>query len=557
MSRTAEWLCKYTSHPKDNTERWSFKDHEMQVEIANCDAPKACVRKCSQVGLSELSVRIMLCLLNIYSNSTGIYTLPTTSFARKFAKARIDSVVSGSEYLKAQVDSNNDSSELKQIGGSFLYITGSFGQTAAISVPADFLVRDEVDFSNQVALSTFASRLGHAEGGGITRDFSTPTVEKFGISDRYDKSTQARYAVVCDHCSRTVMPDFMQDVVIPGFDDETIKLERTDLDNPKIRIGEAFLKCPSCGKELTQANLCDASKRKWVHAYEKGSREWEGFQVFPFDVPSVNPVPKTLRAMDEYKKKADWVNFKVGVTYEDAETCFLRDVIERSTTLEWVRPRELAASGCVLGMDVGKVSHILIGRRNGFYLDIIHAERVKQDDDDAIFKRVIELIRMYRVVKAVVDAGPDFTTALKLIGKCYLNQVFACYYVRSTRTSLANLDVKEVDQVINANRTATLDDTAKAANKGQIRYARMEETETIKEHLRSLKRVETDNARGERVASWVSTGPDHYGHAMNYLNMADDMTEFRGKHFPVAAMPMMQKVKISDEPPKIESVLIS
>jgi hypothetical protein len=85
----------------------------------------------------------------------------------------------------------------------------------------------------------------------------------------------------------------------------------------------------------------------------------------------------------------------------------------------------------------------------------------------------------------------------------------------------------------------------------------MEETDTIKEHLRNLKRVETDNARGERVGSWVATGPDHYGHSLNYLNMADDMMDFRGKHMPVAAIPMMQKVRINTEPAKVTSTLIS
>jgi len=558
LSRLSDWICAYTTHPKDTSAPWSFEDHEMQVEIANCDAPKACVRKCSQVGLSELSVRIVLGLLNIYTNSTAIYTLPTTNFARKFAKARIDSVISGSEVLSASVNKDNDSSELKQLAGSFLYISGSFGQTSAISVPADFLIRDEVDFSNQVALSTFASRLGHAENGGITRDFSTPTVEKYGISDKYDNSTQARYVVKCDSCGKKVAPEFLNDVIIPGYDEEISKLEKSDLINPKYDINGAFVACPSCHNPLTQANLCDASKREWVHAYERGTRDYIGYQVYPYDVPKVNPVPKTLRALDEYKKKADWVNFKVGVTYEDAETSFLEEAIDRGTCLDWVMPRELAAAGCVFAMDVGKVSHMLVGKRSGVYLDVIHAERVRETGEGEVFERAYELMRMYGVVKGVIDAGPDFSTALKLITKGYHNQVFACYYVRSTRTSLANLDVKEVDQVINANRTGTLDETARAANKGQIRYARMEESATIKAHLRALKRVETDNAAGERVGSWIKTDDDHYSHTLNYLKIADSMVDYRGAKAPVPATPMMGKLKlksVSSQPP--ESELIS
>lgn len=556
LSRTSEWICSRTTHPRDRTQPWSFKDHEMQIEIANCDAPKACTRKCSQVGLSELSVRIVLALLDIYPNSTAIYTLPTTGFARKFTKARIDTVIDGSDHLSSMLDPDNDSSELKQLGGSFLYISGSFGQGSAISVPADFLVRDEVDFSNQVALSTYASRLGHAENGGITRDFSTPTVEGYGISEKFAKSTQARYAVRCDHCSTWVAPGFLDDVVIPGYQDSILELDKSDLENPKYRIGEAFLKCPSCHSPLTQANLCDPDKRQWVHAHEIGTKEYVGFQVEPFDVAAVNPVSKTLMSLSEYKKKADWVNFKVGLPYEDAESSFLKEVITRNTTLSWLQPRELAGSGFILGMDVGKVCHLVIGRRDKHYLDVVHAERIKQDDDDAIFKRVVELLRMYGVSKAVVDAGPDFTTALKLIGHGYLNQVFACYYVRSTRASLANVDVKEVEQVINANRTGTIDELAKTVNKGQMRFARMEEMSVIASHLSNVKRIETENGRGERVASWVKTGDDHYAHALNYLHMADSMLGFRGKHAPIAALPLIGKAQIKTEPEHVESQLL-
>ena len=38
--------------------------------------------------------------------------------------------------LKALRNKDVDSSEMKQFGHSFLYVTGSFGQSTAISVPA-------------------------------------------------------------------------------------------------------------------------------------------------------------------------------------------------------------------------------------------------------------------------------------------------------------------------------------------------------------------------------------------------------------------------------------
>ena len=80
----------------------------------------------------------MLAMLHLFPGSTAIYTLPTTSFARQFTRTRVDPVIEASPLLKGMVPADNDSSELKQIGHSFLYVRGSFGQKAAISVPAGF-----------------------------------------------------------------------------------------------------------------------------------------------------------------------------------------------------------------------------------------------------------------------------------------------------------------------------------------------------------------------------------------------------------------------------------
>ena len=248
LSGLSRWIEEHTQNPKEITKPWGYTDHEYQIDILNDDRPKVSIKKCSQVGLSEVAVRMALGLLCVMPNSTAIYTLPSSKFASKFSKARIDPVIKHSKFLKPLVPAATNSSELKLIDNSFLYITGSFGQTAAISVPADILVRDEIDFSNQKALSTFASRLGHAKDGGITRDFSTPTVSGYGISKAYNVSSQARYMVLHDRCGQWVAPVFLEDVVVPGFDNDLKLFEPADLENYTYRVDEAYVKCPHCHK---------------------------------------------------------------------------------------------------------------------------------------------------------------------------------------------------------------------------------------------------------------------------------------------------------------------
>ena len=521
----AEWLCEHTRHPKDSKRPWSFENHEMQIDIAKETRHHVKIRKCSQVGLSELSVRISLGMLAIFPGTTAIYTLPTAKFASKFAKSRINPVVDASKTLSELVPTGADSSELKQFGSSFLYIVGTSGASSPISIPGDMLIRDEVDFSNQSLLSMFFSRLGHAQDGGWIRDFSTPTVDNFGISSEFDLTTQARYAIRCYHCGETTMPTFLEDVVIPGYDDPIVDLEPDMLTDSRYKFQESYLKCPACDGELTMENLSDVSCREWVHAFPDA--DVAGYQVMPFDVPTVNPISKTVMAIKQYERKADWVNFELGVTYEDSENSFLESAITGNTLLSHVPPAIHAANGCVAGLDIGKTSWILIGKPlSAKEVDIIHAERIVQNDENYLVKRTLELLKWYGVSRLVIDAGPDFSSVTQVIAKSLVNQVYGCYYVRSSKKNLSNIDVNQVEQVVSANKVGTFSDAAKAVNSGRVRFARMPEMETVKSHLLSMKKTSYTNSAGEKVSAWIGTGPDHYANALNYLMIAIQLGVF-------------------------------
>lgn len=545
LSHLADWICNNTSHPKDNSKSWSFKDHEYQIAILNDGSRDVSVRKCSQVGMSELSVRMTLAMLDVMPNTTAIYTLPTTSFARKFTKARIDPVIANSEQLRTQMNKETDSSELKQVGYSFLYIAGSYGQNSAISVPADILINDEVDFSNQKALSTFNSRLGHAEGGGYKRRFSTPTVEGYGISKDFEVSTQARYMVRHDVCGQLVAPDPLapRGMELPGFDGVMHELEKEDLESPVIRWNDIKLLCPACNKPITAGNLAESDKREWVHEFP--DREKVGYQIMPFDVPSVNPFKKSVRAIDDYDRKADWINFEFGLPFEDAETSFIADIIDKMTLVIPVQPGSGVASGCVAGLDVGKVSWLAIGKRiDAHTFDVIWLEQIRETGEAQLRTTVLERLKQFGVQKLVVDAMPDFSTALGLIAESYAGQVYACYYTRNQKkTKLTNIDTNDVEQIVQAYRTGTFDAAAKAVNTGYVRFPRHDQMLVMKEHLRAMKRVKHQTASGDMVADWVKTGPEHYAHSLNYLLMADKLCDHMFSGGVIATLPMASKTR--------------
>jgi len=538
----AKWVERNTQHPKQTTERWSFKDHEFQIAIASDSRQEVVTKKPSQVGISELSLRLTLAIMDVFSPAKVIYTLPTASYARKFTKSRFDPVVERSEYLKSQVPPGADSTELKQVGASFLHINGTTGTASPISIDADALIQDEVDFSDPNILSQYASRLGHAENGGIKRSFSTPTTEGYGISALIDNSSQARYHVRHDHCGKWVAPSFLKDVIIPGFDEDVKEFTKAELQNPNIDIDGAYLLCPSCRNPISPENMMDPEKRQWIHAYPDHVRG--GYIVAPFDLYKYNAPPVTLRAVEHYNRRADWYNFKIGETFQDQDNSVVRKVIQDNTIEQWLEPKVAADTGLLFGMDVGKVCHLVVGKKIGpESVAVVHAETVRQTGDNAILERLQYLTTCFGFRRGVIDAGPDFTIAQSAIMHMNYGVAYANYYTRSIRKDLSNFKVDETEQILSTSRTGSLDEMVRKVNKGKVTFARMKEMETMTDHLCNIRRVagKTDMS----VSQWNKVGDDHYAHALNYLLLADELCDFLLYSSGIPVPPTISKVAMN------------
>lgn len=544
LSQLADWVERNTRHPKDPSRNWSFHEHEFQQGILNDSANDQVVKKCAQVGLSEVSLRMALGLIDIFPKSTAIYTLPTGSFATSFVKTRFDPVISDSPELRAKLNAEVDNTGLKRIGGSFLYIRGTFSKNAAISVPADILIHDEVDFSNQEVLSSYVSRLGHVKEEDIVRRrFSTPTISGYGVSYLFDNSTQQWYAVKCMHCETWQVPKFADDVILPGFDQPIIKMEKEDLSDPRYKVDEAYLSCPRCRGELTVANLADPTRRQWVAAKPTATRS--GFQIQPTDVPTINTVPRILRGLNDYDRKADWVNFRIGQDYQDADTSFLSAAVQQSFSLNWVQPVPGAANGCVMGIDVGKTSWIIIARPNDRKgLDVLHFERVKMINKEALPGRAKQLAKCYGVVMTVIDAAPEWTQAVAVIDELQQNRGFASYYSDQRKPKMSFVEPDEESRVVTVDRTGLIGDVAGKVNSMMYRFAKAPDQQTFMAHLDNIKKVSKPDSKGDIKDTWINTGPDHYGHALFFATAATHLLNYRPKTALVPALPLAGTAKI-------------
>lgn len=531
MGQVPRWLMQHTRAPNDPDLPFSFKGHEYQIEMISDPAPVSAIKKCSQVGATEIWFRTVLAVMAIFKSINLIYVLPTIGFVRKVSKGRIDPVIQNSPTLRTMLNEKVNSSDLKQILNSFLYMSGSYSKSAAISVPAQAVFKDEVDFCDQAILSTFASRMGHVKASEkIDRSFSTPTVFDYGIDLLFKQGSQAYYCVRCPSCHDWSKLNYLSKVEIPGYEGNLETFERDDLLNPNYRIQEAFMRCSCCNNPLPYSAFLDPDNRRWIHTYPDRAKDFSSRQIYPLDVPEVNPIAQTIIQIGDYRRKKDWANFKLGEAYQDSETSFVESLIRtHSFSLPIQRPTEIPNqqfSTAFFGLDVGKICHLVVGvpnaaAKDGF--DIIYAERIRQTGANAVLERLKVLNKTFHFRCGVVDSAPDITLADSVI-TWQSGTFWASQYVERMGNTLDIIRLVEEEGICKVLRNSCLDETCKRVNSGGIKLNRaIADYEIVIAHLKAMKKVtqvkeDSDELSGDEV--WISNGEDHYGHAINYLYAA-------------------------------------
>jgi hypothetical protein len=515
MATLAKWLCENTTLGGDP---FTFLDHEYQEPIVSDTSQEVAVQKPSQVGISEATIRLALAMVNVVSPMTVIYTLPTAKFASKFVRTRFDPVIQGSKVMRNAIHSSNDNSELKQFGDSFLYINGAASSNAPISIPADCIISDETDFSDQEVLSQYNSRLTHSKWR-LVRKFSTPTLPGFGVNKAFMESRRHYNLCKCIHCNTWFQPDYYNHVRIPGYTGDLREVTKPLL--ARIRYKEAYVACPKCGGavDLSPANrslVCENSEEGLIGA---------GYQVTPFDAPKIIAASYLVEKSTSYVRIQDFVNFGLGLPMEDSEATLTREEIQALFCLD------LAGSNTVyvMGVDVGNVYHFVIAAIDGFNdMLVVHTERVPMGKAK---ERYHALRAQYRVLCTVMDSNPHSETVMAL--QAVDVNMYAAVYMRSKSILTHNVVEKEADKEegqefhrqVNINRSKAFDGYMSYLRENHLRIREPfneEEKELITAHHVSMKRVKVFDSESEEMSySWQKTdGEDHYHHAFLYCWIA-------------------------------------
>jgi len=492
----ADWVCKHT---KLKSAPYNFKDHEFQEKIMNDMSQNVIVKKCAQVGLSEVMVRAILAFLARNQSLTAILTQPSRKNALDFSTTRVDDIIKESKLLNSMLDTHVDSKELKKLGKSYLYIKGTIGAKAAISVPADMLIHDELDFSDLDIINKYSSRVQHSKHK-LFRKFSTPTIPNFAISKEFNISSQQYYMKKCPHCGKynETSQSFFNDIVVnnPRYSDKILS-EITHDDLAFIKPNEVQYLCQGCRKPVSYH---DYVKREWVAKYD--GRAVSGYQITPFDTAFQTPYD-LLKGMNDYTRYADFVNFALGLDFVDSDMIFDPEKLEEAE-LDVV-----TAHGLCMGIDFGKVCWLTLGRRNpDGTMTLFKAEAWTEDQ---IKDKVNEYQKKYFINTLVCDALPQ-TKLSKDICEIFEGPGYTCYY-SDAQKDFYTIKANEVD--VTVNRTQ-LFDLVLGLDKVVI-DKKIDKKRLVGHLLGMVKQRDKDD---EHKYRYVKVDDDHLLHSMGYLYLA-------------------------------------
>ena len=510
----APWIERYTYL---DGKRFSFHQHEFQREILADKAKTSIVVKCAQVGLSEILYRYAVASCCTQDDYNVIYTFPSSSDAEKNNRTRIDPMIEGSPELKRLVNPNLNNSETKQFGrNSFLFFKGTFSATQAISTPANAVISDEWDKSDTTQGSVYVSRLQHRPHK-IRKIFSTPTIEKFGVSKEAETARRLKHLATCVHCNHTFLPDYFEHIKVPGWDKSLEEITKRNIHLIKWR--EAVLLCPKCGKDPQLHH----SRMQFVCENSMENHEANAWYISPFSAHEILVPSYLVETSTKFEKFSEFKNQTLGLTAEEKN-----ESIQEADMVLAEMPGLDSSEFHVMGSDMGLTCHVCIGRiaTDGTFV-IVHREQVHYTHFE---KRTLELSAQYRVVLHVMDTQP-YVDLVTRITKARPNN-WGAIFVTSKSPVPFTLEQASADAVegkmdlrlVKVNRTAALDALLGVIKRGEWKINSSDQNEVYRAQMQDMKRVQRFTRDGELSYVWEkTTGLDHYHLATLYLYIATQM----------------------------------
>ncbi len=468
-SKNIHLFLEYYGITNDQGERLDFVDHPYLWDIFNDWSPRICIKKSAQVGLSTtIVIKALWAAKNLGLDI--IYSFPTYDLSNKMVSSKVNRLIANNHIFQHWTQ-DKDSVEQKRIGKNTIYFQGSTNEQAAIALPADLYIADEVDRSDQRIVDLFSSRLQHSKFGWEWR-FSNPSVPENGVDKWWQQSDQKEWFVRCQGCNK----------------DQILTMEHIH--------GDIFA-CDKCGKEL------DRRRGQWLRRW--GDSELiSGYHVSSLMASHLS----AQKILEERKNKPEqqFANMMLGEPYVGRGNVLPRSVL-LSNLRTVANPQDEVP---VIGVDTGKNIHIVVGNKYGIYYyeecpDYSKLESILQKNPRAI---------------CVMDQGGDIQLPRQLREK-YRGRVYLCAFTQTQGDSIIRW--KEDELMVNADRNKLIQLVVDEFTNHDIPlFGEKEDWKMFADHWSALYRVVEEDERGRRRYVWTRNGADHLALASCYWRIGMD-----------------------------------
>ncbi len=248
-----------------------------------------------------------------------------------------------------------------------------------------------------------------------------------------------------------------------------------------------------------------------------------GYQASQLMSPYNDPA-ETLESYvnPPYGNLADVCRLKLGRAYSDKNEKLRKTDVLLCCGNEGLVTRH--SGPCAMGVDVGKVKHVIIGtkRAEGKY-EILRAIKIPEGREG--WNQISDLRRMYNVESDVIDIRPYEDEArayqVKHGGGGTNPSTYLCEYSDNQITdSIFNANTG----VVKAHRTGIFDQTHRLLSQGEIILPRQcpEIEEFARQCCNCARFEEKDKRKGTMVHRYRPTGDrqEHFRNALNYFILA-------------------------------------
>ena len=494
---------------------FSYVGREYQIEPMSSPARRMCYLKAAQsFGATEMEV-----LKDLHGMIMGIYLLgvahifPTNDEVGEFSKSRFKPLIAANptyigKYVK-NVSGSTDTTSLKRVLNAFLFLRGArlsqkvgdstestSSKTAGFS--CDKVVFDEVDYMDTDVIEKYKGRMGDSPHKHEVY-LGNPSHEDFGI-DLIFKQSDQRYwfrRCGCGHwtCAEKSFP-------------ECVKIRQD---------GTGYVGCDKCGLEIPMWN--GPGTAEWVAEYPEKSGYMHGYMASQLMSPRNDPAEILEDFVNPpFGNLADVYRLRLGRPYSNRDEKLRKSDVLANCGSD--SPPLTHKGPCAMGVDVGKIKHVVIGIKTGEgKYEILRAVKVKS------FQDVHDLSRRYNVESTVIDIRPyedEARAYQKAHGGDAVNpSTYLCEY---SDTQVAESVFNPNNGVVKAHRTGIFDQTHRLLSNGSVRLAcQCPETEEFARQCCNVAKFEEkDKRKGTIVFRYRPTGDrqEHLRNALNYFVLA-------------------------------------